>query len=65
MSKNNENQYYKKKYRVDKSKTEIINSLISEKFTSDSDGIIADPNGSYTGVAYPKNERPIQDVDDL
>lgn len=29
------------------------------------DGVIADPNGSYTGIASPPYERPVQDADDL
>ena len=65
MCRNSGKPYYKKKYHVDKRKAEMINSLISEKFTPDSDGVIADPNGSYTGIAYPKYEKPVQDVDDL
>ena len=29
------------------------------------DRIVADPNGSYTGVAENPEETPIQDADDL
>lgn len=27
--------------------------------------IITDPNGSYTGLPREKDEKPVQDVDDL
>lgn len=39
-----------------------INILKTENFN---DGIIADPDGSYTGVPVDKNEKPVQDADDL
>ena len=29
------------------------------------DKIISDPNGSYTGRPLDRNEKPIQDADDL
>lgn len=27
--------------------------------------IISDPNGSYTGIPEERNEKPVQDADDL
>lgn len=39
-----------------------IDVLKTENFN---DGVVADPNGSYTGVPYDKNEMPVQDADDL
>ncbi len=35
---------------------EIINSMASKN---------TDPNGSYTGVPKNKNEKPVQDADDM
>lgn len=29
------------------------------------DGVIADPQGSYTGIPVDKNDKPVQDADDL
>ncbi len=43
-------------------KTEYI---LDDKDTNKNDGIISDPLGSYTGVAVEKNEKPVQDADDL
>lgn len=39
-----------------------INVLKTNNFC---DGVIADPEGSYTGVPLDKNQVPVQDVDDL
>ena len=33
--------------------------------TFDDKKIITDPNGSYTGKPRDKNEKPVQDADDL
>ncbi len=39
--------------------------LKKEKGTFRDDAIITDPNGSYTGRPENKNEKPVQDADDL
>lgn len=31
----------------------------------DESSLMTDPNGSYTGVCDSKNEKPVQDADDL
>lgn len=49
----------------DKNPTEKALRMLVEPYNDLRDGIIADPNGSYTGVCDPKSEMPIQDVDDL
>ena len=43
-------------------KTEYV---LNDKDTNRKDGIISDPLGSYTGVAVQKDEKPVQDADDL
>lgn len=49
----------------DKKPTEKALRMLTEPYNDLCDGIIADPNGSYTGICDPKSEKPIQDVDDL
>ena len=39
--------------------------IISDVDTNRDDSIISDPEGSYTGVALNKKEKPVQDADDL
>lgn len=57
MNKSNKNKKTKKN-----ATDAAINVVKTENFY---DGIIADPNGSYTGVPIDKNEYPVQDADDL
>ncbi len=48
----------------DKSKKKSTDEV--KKLTEGYDeSICTDPNGSYTGVPENKNEKPVQDVDDL
>lgn len=51
----------KQKKKQDISPTDgAINIVKREK-----DGVIADPQGSYTGLPADKKEKPVQDADDL
>ena len=52
------NSSIKKKIIKEKLFTDVSNDLNSER-------IIVDPNGSYTGVPIDPLEKPVQDVDDL
>ena len=45
--------------------TKRVLSMLKRPYNDLHDGVIADPNGSYTGVCTPKSEKPVQDVDDL
>lgn len=51
---------YKIKYKANK-KIKNLKDIKKGKVNE----IITDPNGSYTGVARPKSEKPVQDADDL
>ena len=46
------------KYKPSKSIKKMIEKLEKSK-------IISDPDGSYTGIALDKKEKPVQDADDL
>lgn len=48
-----------------RSPTDKVISMLKREYNDLCDGVIADPNGSYTGVCTPKSEKPVQDVDDL
>ena len=54
-------------FMADKAKNERImkraRSVI--KVRTDDGRIKSDVNGSYTGVPFDKNEKPVQDADDL
>ena len=56
----NKNKYYRKKYDVTEKVVDMINSVNKRN-----DGVIADPNGSYTGTPIEAFEKPVQDADDL
>ena len=58
-----EKKYFNKKYKITSGKN--ITNMITGKYTEENSAIITDPNGSYTGIADPKYEQPIQDADDL
>lgn len=49
----------KNKKNNDIMQNEVIQSIINPQPSKD------DPNGSYTGVPVDKNEKPVQDADDL
>lgn len=53
------------KYKCSKKCLKKTEYILNDKDTNKSDGIISDPLGSYTGVAVEKNEKPVQDADDL
>ena len=55
----------KKNKKAKSSVLEKTEYLIKDTDTNRSDRIIADPLGSYTGIAVNKNEKPTQDADDL
>ena len=42
-----------------------VQSLRGNPVVSDSERIVTDPNGSYTGRPKDPEDRPIQDADDL
>lgn len=55
----------KEKNKKENTPTEKVISMLKRDYNDLCDGVIADPNGSYTGVCTPKSEKPVQDVDDL
>lgn len=48
-----------------KAPTEKALRMLTEPYNDLHDNVIADPNGSYTGICDPKYELPVQDADDL
>lgn len=53
------------KHEIRREPTEKVMEMLTRPYNDQRDGVIADPNGSYTGVCTPKNEVPVQDADDL
>ena len=51
--------------KKDMKKLNKTNYILSDADTNRDDSIISDPEGSYTGVALNKKEKPVQDADDL
>lgn len=56
---------YRKKDGKSKTPTEAVLEMLKKPYNDLDDNVIADPNGSYTGICTPKSEIPVQDVDDL
>ena len=54
-------------FMADKAKRDRIMKKAREviRVRADDGRIKSDVNGSYTGVPYNKNEKPVQDADDL
>ena len=53
----------KKTAEVMKKPREMIADMVSR--ATDPSGSNTDPNGSYTGAPVNRNEKPVQDADDL
>lgn len=61
MRNGNENE----KEKNDMTPTKRVVAMLRRAYNDLNDGVVTDPNGSYTGVCTPKGEKPVQDVDDL
>jgi len=61
MLKNKENKTREEK--VMKKPREMIAAIVAQ--AADPSGSNTDPQGSYTGMPVNRNEKPVQDADDL